>query len=193
LTRGQNTLVDSRDYPQLARWRWCAQRRSQKTESYDVRRTTYKDGRSVGVKMHTVILTAKAGPRPPGMVSRHLNGDSLDNRSGNLVWGTPRENTRDAIEQGTFKHNTPFRPGNTAGLATRFRPGNTAATAKLGREDVLAIYGSDDPIAALSARFGVSRRAVWDIRRGRCWSWLTGAKRDDPGRQRRMAPTAESS
>lgn len=47
--------------------------------------------------VHQVVLDAFMGPRPPKMVSRHLNGDSLDNRVANLAYGTQKENWADAV------------------------------------------------------------------------------------------------
>ncbi len=52
--------------------------------------------------VHTLVLMAFAGPRPAdGMVTRHLNGDKLDNRAANLAWGTVQENIHDKFAHGT--------------------------------------------------------------------------------------------
>lgn len=50
---------------------------------------------------HALVLEAFVGPCPPGMESRHLNGDPLDNRLGNLMWGTKAENESDKVRHGT--------------------------------------------------------------------------------------------
>lgn len=51
--------------------------------------------------VHTLVLEAFHGPRPEGLEGRHLNGDSHDNRSENLKWGTHEENMQDRIAHGT--------------------------------------------------------------------------------------------
>jgi len=47
--------------------------------------------------VHSLVLSAFRGPRPEGLEARHLNGDSMDNRSTNLVYGTREENVEDRI------------------------------------------------------------------------------------------------
>lgn len=51
-------------------------------------------------KVHLLILRAFRGPKPEGMVSRHLNGDRRDNRIVNLRYGTPAENSGDMVAHG---------------------------------------------------------------------------------------------
>lgn len=58
-------------------------------------------------KVHEVVLTTYAGPRPEGAVARHLDGDSLNNHKNNLAWGTPKENVADQIKHGTMKNMFP--------------------------------------------------------------------------------------
>lgn len=50
--------------------------------------------------VHHLVLEAFVGPKPEGMVTRHLNGDPLDNSLVNLRYGTQAENIRDMIEHG---------------------------------------------------------------------------------------------
>lgn len=50
--------------------------------------------------VHALVLAAFTGPRPDGLVSRHLNGDRTDNRAANLAWGTVTENNRDTVAHG---------------------------------------------------------------------------------------------
>lgn len=52
------------------------------------------------VRVHVLVATAFHGPRPIGMVCRHLNDIKTDNRACNLAWGTVAENNRDAVLNG---------------------------------------------------------------------------------------------
>lgn len=51
-------------------------------------------------KVHTLVLLAFKGPKPHGLVCRHLNGVKRDNRPENLEWGTHAENGEDAVRLG---------------------------------------------------------------------------------------------
>jgi hypothetical protein len=53
------------------------------------------------VYFHTMILWAFVGPCPDGMECRHIDGNPLNNRIDNLVWGTPKENVADQFRHGT--------------------------------------------------------------------------------------------
>lgn len=61
----------------------------------------YGDGTSEQKYVHRLVLEAFVGPCPPGLETRHLNGDSFDNRLSNLRWGTRAENAADRIRHGT--------------------------------------------------------------------------------------------
>jgi hypothetical protein len=47
--------------------------------------------------VHQLVLEAFVGPRPSGLLTRHLNGVPSDNRLVNLAWGSSGENASDAI------------------------------------------------------------------------------------------------
>lgn len=55
--------------------------------------------------VHQLVIEAFVGPRPVGMETRHLNGDSLDPRLVNLAYGTHAENMRDMSEHGRSRAN----------------------------------------------------------------------------------------
>lgn len=52
-------------------------------------------------RVHALVALCFSGPRPVGMVVRHLNGDMLDNRAENITYGTSSENQRDSVRHGT--------------------------------------------------------------------------------------------
>jgi hypothetical protein len=52
--------------------------------------------------VHTLVLEAFVGPRPPGKEACHGNGQPGDNRLSNLRWGTRSENIADAVRHGTW-------------------------------------------------------------------------------------------
>jgi hypothetical protein len=51
--------------------------------------------------IHTLVLEAFVGPKPIGMITRHLDGDPSDNRLWMLAYGTPSENNLDKTRHGT--------------------------------------------------------------------------------------------
>ena len=75
-----------------------------------------RDGVSMSRTVGLLINEAFHGPRPRGLVTRHLNGDPSDNRPDNLVYGTQSENVLDSVRHGTHlyarrdtcKHGHPF-------------------------------------------------------------------------------------
>lgn len=50
--------------------------------------------------VHHLVLEAFVGPKPEGLQARHLNDVKTDNRLENLVWGTVKENSQDAVRNG---------------------------------------------------------------------------------------------
>lgn len=51
--------------------------------------------------VHQLVLSAFAGQQPEGLLSRHRNGDQVDNRLENLCYGTDSENKLDSVRHGT--------------------------------------------------------------------------------------------
>jgi len=49
-----------------------------------------------------LVALAFIGPKPPGMVLRHLNDNGFDNALNNLVYGTQLDNVRDSIRNATI-------------------------------------------------------------------------------------------
>lgn len=63
--------------------------------------TLYNDGKSKTIRVHRLILETFVGPCPEGYETRHINGDTTDNRLENLAWGTHSQNMKDRLEHGT--------------------------------------------------------------------------------------------
>lgn len=50
--------------------------------------------------IHHLVLEAFVGPRPDGLIGRHLDDDPKNNHVTNLAWGTVAENNRDTVRNG---------------------------------------------------------------------------------------------
>lgn len=111
--------------------------------------------------VHKLVLLAFHGPKPSGeFQGRHLNGDSLDNHYTNLSWGTPSENTRDAMVHGTH---------------VCLRRGEEHVASRLTESEVREIHSLANqgmPQRLIADRFGVHQKHVSDIKLQRTWKHL---------------------
>lgn len=105
--------------------------------------------------VHRLVLMAFAGLPPHGKPHcRHLNGDSLDNRPRNLAWGSPKENSADALRHGTIG------------------PGMRAHHRRLSQADVARIRSrieAGESGRDLAAEYGVSRYYPSKLAAGQRW------------------------
>ena len=60
-------------------------------------------GKPTAVHVHRLVLLAFVGPKPDGLQTRHLDGDTENNRLDNLVYGTVAENAADRVRHGTSR------------------------------------------------------------------------------------------
>lgn len=105
--------------------------------------------------IHRLVLEAFIGPRPQGMIARHLNGDKYDNRRENLTWGTPAENSRDMVAHG------------------RSIRGERCNKAKMTEAQVREIRNRVGEAAFdLAKEFNVRPATIWNIRTRKTWAWL---------------------
>lgn len=54
--------------------------------------------------IHHLVLEAFVGPRPDGMVARHLDDNRDNNRLSNLTYGSLSDNSRDAVRNGVHPY-----------------------------------------------------------------------------------------
>jgi hypothetical protein len=110
--------------------------------------------------VHRLVTLAYRGlPIDEGQEARHLNGCSLDNRPGNLVWGTRLENVADAIRHGTIG------------------PGMRARRRKLSDVQVVEIrrrYQAGEQAVTLEDEFKISAGYAAKLAKGQRWSCLRG-------------------
>jgi hypothetical protein len=59
-----------------------------------------RDGSQTTVTVHSQVALAFIGPRPEGMVVRHLDGNCLNNALSNITYGTYSENNSDTVKHG---------------------------------------------------------------------------------------------
>lgn len=98
--------------------------------------------------IHRLVCAAFHGPCPgPNFHADHIDGDRGNNAATNLRWLTRSENL----------------------LLRKNRNGEGHHNARLTTEHVKIIHASSAPAARLAAGFGVSRRAVADVRNGKTW------------------------
>lgn len=98
LSQGFHTLVDSKDYEWLSKFKWTASLESRKTKWYAIRWSKVheqKGGKRFKIRMHCEIVGRPSKPTD-GLVVDHWNGDSLDNTRGNLRIKTQAQNMLNA-------------------------------------------------------------------------------------------------
>jgi len=110
-------------------------------------------------RVHVLVLTAFAGPRPAGLVCCHNDGDKLNNVVGNLRWDTARANVLDRDMHGTSNRGE--------------RNGHARLTAAIVRQVRMTYACGGWSYARLGRLHGVSRYTIRGIVRGRSWSHVS--------------------
>lgn len=106
------------------------------------------------IHVHVAMLEAFVGRRPKGYVSRHLDGNKLNNKLSNLAWGTYVENEADKRRHG------------------RAPIGERNGRAKLSERNVRRIRTSRQPAEVLALQLGVSDWTIYKIRSRRRWKHI---------------------
>lgn len=108
--------------------------------------------------VHLLVCEVFVGPRPsPLYESRHLDGNPLNCRADNLIWGTASENQLDRRHHGTSPQ------------------GMRHPKALINDSDVVEIrkmLAAGDRIIDIAAKFDVTRYVVNDIKRGKSWKHI---------------------
>jgi NUMOD4 motif-containing protein len=102
------------------------------------------------VYVHTLVLTAFVGDRPPKNEARHGPNGRYDNSRANLCWGTMQENHQDRVRDG----------------------GEAKPRAKLSSADVLECrrrYAAGEKQVDLAREFGVSSSGLCQAIKGTTW------------------------
>lgn len=103
-----------------------------------------KEGKSLNVRVHRLVLLAFVGPPPPGMECCHNDGDASNNRLENLRWGTKSDNMHDRVRHGT--HHMAKLDSCLRGHAL-VAPNLRAAVVALGRRGCLACSKATKKVA----------------------------------------------
>lgn len=111
-------------------------------------------------KWHTVqklVMETFEGPRPPGMLIRHLDGDSTHNAFSNLRYGTNAENQADRLAHGT------------ANIHVASRVLNDSQIVEMRKR-----RAAGEGLKALSGDYGVTKSYVTQICTGKIAEHLPG-------------------
>lgn len=108
-------------------------------------------GKRSMVLVHRLVLMAFDGMPSPGDLGLHRNGDPSDNSSGNLYWGSHKQNMVDRKRHGNYP------------------VGDAHPMAKLSEDQAMEIKASKEPGVLLARRMGISQQVVSNIRVGKTW------------------------
>lgn len=137
--------------------------------------TLSRSGKTKTIPIHVLVCDAFLGPRPVGQERRHGPGGQRDNSVANLSFGTPPENQRDRVRDGTTNRGE--------------RSANAKLTAAIVAE-CRARYVAGQTQASLAAEFGVTTGAMCNAIRGKTWTELPGAVQGGKPSQRAPAHRA---
>ena len=105
-------------------------------------------------RIATLIAAAFIGPKPLGMVVRHLDGNLLNNRPENLCYGTQKENIADKEIHGTKLM------------------GESHPSSKLTERQVIEIRASKLSCAKLAKIYGMKSSGIDCVKNRRTWKHI---------------------
>jgi NUMOD4 motif/HNH endonuclease len=126
---------------------------SPSTDNHGGRQTVVlcRGGEMKRFQVHRLVLFAFKGLAPVGTECRHLDGNHLNNRPGNLEWATHTANMEDKEVHGTQTQ------------------GEDHPRAKLTDKQVREIRAASATHRELAQRYGVSQVAIHLIRARKTW------------------------
>ncbi len=95
--------------------------------------------RNENVCVHTLVLEAFVGARPPGQESRHYDGNRGNPALSNLSWGTTSQNTQDKRRHGTYHEGE--KHGNAKLTETDVREIRDQVAAGMSQRELTQHYG----------------------------------------------------
>jgi hypothetical protein len=152
--RGVTRTLDHPQGPFIRRGQVLKERRQPGSMGYCV--VVLYSTKRIHRRVHRIILEAFAGPRPDGMVCRHLDGNPMNNRLANLRWGTQAENIADKVRHGTILRGSQL-------PQTRLTEDQARLVKRLG---------TSRSVRNVAAIVGCSVYDVRHIRAGRAWAWV---------------------
>lgn len=111
-----------------------------------------KEHRHVHRLVHAIVAEAFIGPRPNGLVVRHLDGNPTNNAVTNLAYGTQSDNLRDWPNYGG-------------------RTSNQKLTIEQVRE-IRRMLTSGGTLRGIAAHFGVAPGTIFAIKKNRTFNYI---------------------
>jgi HNH endonuclease len=156
--------------------RWCSLKPIARTGGY-LTVNLSMGGKKSQRFIHRLVLEAFVGPRSPGLICCHGDGDPTNNRLENLRWDTYLSNAEDMLLHGT-------------------RLMGSAARSKLSEDDVLEIRrlrSEGTPIRRLATAYDVRPQNIQAIVYRRSWRHLHHVESETSGAQRGQQGSGGSS
>jgi hypothetical protein len=111
--------------------------------------TIYESGVASSRSGHSLVMEAFVGPRPKGMIIRHIDGNPTNNRLSNLQYGTHSQNESDKRTHGTTLL------------------GEKHHRCKIPFSTVKEIRASSESLRSIAKRFNINKRYVITLRQGK--------------------------
>lgn len=136
------------------------------------------------IRVHHVVAELFIGPRPEGLLVRHLDDDKENNCVSNLAYGTHYDNSQDAIRNGktargersgarTHPEKVPRGDKHYAKLnPEKLARGERSGLSKLTEKDIYEIKTTQDYygcVSRLAEKFNVNRATISRVRNGKTW------------------------